>query len=75
MGLFNKNNPGEAQFFLLSKVKAVQQHAQDIEAQKKQKRIEASICHTEKVFECDQKACEIQERKKTKICQHKEKRL
>ena len=68
MNFFNKNNPDKMQFFSLSKVKAIQQRAQDIEAQKKQKKIEASNCHTEKIFECDQKAHDVQKRKKTRIC-------
>jgi hypothetical protein len=75
MGLFDKDNPGEAQFFSPSKVEAVQQRARDMEAQKEQERIEASNCCTEKAFERDQKACEIQKRKETRIRQCEEKRL
>jgi DNA anti-recombination protein RmuC len=75
MGLFDKNNPGEAKFFSLSKVEAVRQRARDMEAQKKQERIEASNRRTEKAFERDQKARDVQERKETRIRQREEKRL
>lgn len=75
MGLFDKENPGEAQFFSPTKVEAVRQRAHDIEAQKEQEKIEAADRRAKKALEREQRAREVQERKETRIRVREEKRL
>lgn len=74
LGLIDKDNPGEAQFFSPEKVKAAQQKIRDIESQKEQEKVEAENRRTQKALEREQKAQEIQERRETRIREREEKR-
>jgi len=75
MGLFDKENPGEAQFFSPSKVEALRQRAKEIEAQKEQEKLEIAQRRTEKALVREQKAQELQEKKEIRARQQEEKRL
>lgn len=75
MGLFDKDNPGEAQFFSPSKIEAVRQRAQDIESQKEQERVEAVNRRTQKALIREQKAQEVQDRREKRIQEREEKKL
>jgi len=74
LGLIDKDNPGEAQFFSPEKVKAAQQKIRDIESQKEQEIAEAEARRAQKALEREQKAQEIQERRETRIREREEKR-
>ncbi|EED21380.1 pogo transposable element, putative [Talaromyces stipitatus ATCC 10500] len=74
LGLINKDNPGEAQFFSPGRIEAARQQIQNIELQKEQGKIEAANRRTQKAFARQQKAQEIQERRETRIREREEKR-
>jgi hypothetical protein len=50
LGLIDKDHPGKAHFFSLSKIEATRQQIQDVELQKEQEKIEAVNCHTQKAL-------------------------
>ncbi|EED11969.1 conserved hypothetical protein [Talaromyces stipitatus ATCC 10500] len=74
LGLIDKDNPGEAQFFSPGRIEAARQQIQNIELQKEQGKIEAANRRTQKAFARQQKAQEIQERRETRIREREEKR-
>ncbi|EED22587.1 hypothetical protein TSTA_060790 [Talaromyces stipitatus ATCC 10500] len=67
LGLIDKENPGEAQFFSLSKVEAAKQRIRDIEAQKEQDKINAAILRTQKALERERRDRENQEKRESRI--------
>ncbi|EED19578.1 conserved hypothetical protein [Talaromyces stipitatus ATCC 10500] len=63
LGLIDKENPGEAQFFSPSRVEAAKQRIQDIESQKEQDKINAAILRTQKALERERRDRENQEKR------------
>lgn len=66
MGLFAKDEPGQAMFFSPAKIAAVRAHQDELEAQKEQQRLEKEQERQRKAAEREQKAREVQERKETR---------
>ncbi|EED15740.1 hypothetical protein TSTA_051770 [Talaromyces stipitatus ATCC 10500] len=60
-------NPGEAQFFLPSKVEAAKQRIQDIESQKEQDKINAAILRTQEALERERRDRKNQEKRESRI--------
>ena len=56
MGLFAKDEPGQAIFFSLAKITAVRAHQQELEAQKEQERLKKEVDHQNKAAEKELKA-------------------
>jgi len=67
MGLVDKDNPGEAQFFSPTKVASVRQRALEIEQEKEQKQAEAAQRRVERQIQKEQKAQEMLERKQERL--------
>jgi hypothetical protein len=63
MGLVDKDNPGEAQFFSPSKVASARQRALEIDQEREQKQAEAAQRQLEKQIQREEKARELKERK------------
>ena len=66
MGLFVKDEPGQAMFFSPAKIAAVRARQDELEAQKEQEKLEKELEHQNRAAEREQKAQEIQERRETK---------
>jgi hypothetical protein len=66
MGLFDKERPGEAQFFSPAKVSAVRARMQELEDQNQRERAEAEARRQAKALERERKAQEAQERRETR---------
>ncbi|OXV05699.1 hypothetical protein Egran_06533 [Elaphomyces granulatus] len=73
LGLFDNENPGEAQFFSPNKVQALRQRAEEAETQKEQEREAAVRRQAERALEREQKAREVQERKEERVRKREEK--
>ena len=63
LGLFDKEKPGEAQFFSPSKVAAARQRANEIEAEKQEKIAQTEANKLERAIQKEQKAREAEEKK------------
>ena len=63
MGLFPKNEPGQAMFFSPDKVNAAQSQQQLLNAQKEQEKLEKKLKAEARVEEKERKAREVQERR------------
>ncbi|EKG09045.1 pogo transposable element, putative, partial [Macrophomina phaseolina MS6] len=66
IGLFDKERPGEAQFFSPAKVSAVRARAQELEDQKQREKAEAEERRQSKAVERERKAQEAQEKRETR---------
>lgn len=66
MGLFPKDEPGQAMFFSPAKIAAVRQHQEDLEAQRRQEVLDKKRQRQSKAAERERKAQEDQERKETR---------
>jgi hypothetical protein len=67
MGLVDKDNPGEAQFFSPSKVASARQRALEIDQEKEQQQAEAAQRRLEKQIQREEKARELKERKEERL--------
>ena len=63
MGLFTKDEPGQAIFFSPAKITAVRAHQQELEAQKEQERLKKEVDRQNKAAEKELKAQKAQERR------------
>ena len=63
MGLFVKNEPGQAMFFSPDKIAAVRARQEELDAQKEQERLSKETEKQRKAIEKKQKAQEVRERK------------
>ncbi|KAF2275262.1 uncharacterized protein EI97DRAFT_475869 [Westerdykella ornata] len=79
MGLFNKERPGEAQFFSSAKVAVVRKRAEEIEIENQlqkslaeEKKIQKVLEKEEKAWAKAEKAREREEKKQAKIAEHEQ---
>ena len=66
MGLFPKDESGQAMFFSPAKIAAVRSHQEELEAQKEQERLDKELERRARVAERERKAEEAQERRQTR---------
>ena len=66
MGLFVKDEPGQAMFFSPAKIAAVRARQKELEAQKEQEKLEKAVERQIKATERGRKAQEAQERRETR---------
>ena len=66
MGLFVKDEPGQAMFFSLAKIAAVRTRQEELEAQKEQEKLEKEVERQNRPAERERKAQEAQERRETR---------
>ena len=66
MGLFPKDEPGQAMFFSPAKIAAVRAHQEGLEAQKEQEKLDKELERRAKAAEKERKAQETQERRQTR---------
>jgi hypothetical protein len=74
MGLFDKEPPGEAQFFSPAKVAAVRERAKEIEAQNESEKAFKEERRLQQALAREKKAYEVQKRKEERIQAQAEKR-
>ena len=74
MGLFPKDEPGQAMFFSPAKIAAVRAHQDGLEAQKEQERLDKAFERQAKAAERERKAQEARERREIKQKEAAEKR-
>ncbi|KAN0072533.1 hypothetical protein V8E54_009462 [Elaphomyces granulatus] len=67
MGLVDKDNPGESQFFSPSKVASARQRVLEIDQEKEQQQAEAAQRRLEKQIQREEKARELKERKEERL--------
>lgn len=67
MGLFPKNEPGQAVFFSPTKIASVRTHQAEIEAPKEQEKIGKEVEREKKAAGKKQKAQELEERKENRL--------
>ena len=63
MGLFTKDEPGQAMFFSPGKIAAARAHQKKLDGQKEQERLAKEMKKQHKTFEKEQKAQEARERR------------
>lgn len=67
MGLFSKNEPGQAIFFSPAKIATVRARQEELEAQKEQEKLRKEAERQIRVVEKERKAQEVQERKENRL--------
>ena len=66
MGLFIKDEPGQAMFFSPAKIAAVRARQEELEAQREQEKLEKEVERQNRAVERERKAQEVQERHETR---------
>jgi PAS domain-containing protein len=66
MGLFIKDEPGQAVFFSPAKIAAVRARQEELEAQRNQEKLEKEVERQDRAAERERKAQEVQERRETR---------
>jgi len=66
MGLFMRDEPGQAMFFSPAKIATVRAHQEELEAQKEQEKLEKEVERQNRATQRERKAQEAQERRETR---------